>query len=179
MSQFEFIAVFVSIIFGLSLTQILSGAVAQIQTRSLSVNQLGWTLFVLYVLTINWWTFFPWSRIETWTFGDFFVVLLWALSHYVMASALYPSRSLEGYSFADRRPLVLWSFLLAATTDIAQAAARGALFDPWYYLLFVLFMMATTALGLLTPNENVHRAIPWFLVILMGVWSVIVRWILT
>lgn len=178
MSEFEFIAVFVSIIFGLSLTQILSGAVSLTQSRTLGINQLGWTLFVLYVLTINWWTFFPWSKNEVWTFGEFFVVMLWALGHYIMASALFPSRSLEGYSFNDRRPLVLWSFLLAATTDVAQTAVQGTLFDPWYYLLFVLLLMGTTAVGLMTPNETVHRVIPWLLIVAMVVWSIVVRWML-
>jgi hypothetical protein len=178
MSEFEFIAVFVSIIFGLSLTQILSGAVYQIQARTLGLNQLGWTLFVLYVLAINWWTFFPWSENEIWTFGEFSMVLVWALGHYVMASALYPSRSLEGYSFTERRPLVLWSFLVAATTDVGQTAVQGALFEPWYYLAFVLFLMTTTAIGLLTPSERIHVTIPWFLILSMLIWSVVVRWML-
>ncbi len=178
MSEFEFIAVFVSIIFGLSLTQILSGAVSQIQSRSLGLDQLGWSLFVLYVLTINWWTFFPWSNNDIWTFGEFFIVLLWALCHYIMASALYPSRSLDGYSFTERRPLVLWSFLLAATADVGQTAVRGSLFDPWYYLVFVFSLMATTAIGLLTTRETVHRVIPWFLILAMAGWSVVVRWML-
>ncbi|MEE4173611.1 MAG: hypothetical protein V2I57_05110 [Xanthomonadales bacterium] len=178
MSEFEFIAVFVSIIFGLSLTQILSGAVAQTQKRALGSDQLGWTLFCMYVLAINWWTFFPWSENEVWTFGEFFVVLIWALSHYFMASALYPSRSLEDYSFAERRPLVLWGFLFAASTDMAQTAVQGAFFEPWYYSVFVLFMMGTSAIGLLTSNEQVHRLTPWFLIMCMVAWSGIVRWVL-
>ena len=56
MSQFEFIAVFVAIIFGLSLTQILSGMIFLAQRRVLTTSHLGWTLFVLYVLSLNWWT---------------------------------------------------------------------------------------------------------------------------
>jgi len=177
-SEFEFIAVFVSIIFGLSLTQILSGAVSQLQSRQLNSDQLGWTVFCAYVLAINWWTFFPWSENDVWTFGEFFVVLLWALSHYLMASALYPSRSLEGYSFDERRPLVLWGFLVAAFADMAQTAVRGAFFDPWYYSVFVLSAMVITALGLLTANERVHRYTPWLLVLVLATWSAIVRWVL-
>lgn len=178
MSEFEFIAVFVSIVFGLSLTQILSGAVAQVQNRSLRVNQMGWTLFVLYVLALNWWTFFPWSKNESWTFGEFAVIMLWALGHYAMASALYPSRSLDGYSFEERRPLVIWAFLFAAAADAAQTAAQGMLFEPWYYLPFVLYLMGTATLGLMTQSETMHRLIPWVLIVSMAVWSLVVRWVL-
>ena len=175
MSPFEFIAVFVAIIFGLSLTQILSGAVSLLQQRALGINQLGWTLFVLSVLVLNWWTFFPWVENSAWEVEEFFVVLVWALSHYVMASALYPSRSLEGYSFEARRSSVLWAFIAAAFLDMAQTAVRGGFFDPWYYSAFVSFLIGATSIGLLTRRESVHRVIPWFLVAVMVIWSVLQR----
>ena len=111
MSQFEFIAVFISIIFGLSLTQILSGAIHLAQARLLERNHLGWTLFVLYVIVINWWTFFPWSKNVGWEFEEFLVILIWALAHYVMAVALFPMQ-MEDYSFPEKRSGVLWTCLL-------------------------------------------------------------------
>lgn len=178
MSQFEFIAVFVSIIFGLSLTQILSGALHLAQHQQLQRMHLGWTLFVLYVLTINWWTFFPWSQHEVWAFEEFLIIVIWALAHYVMAIALYPRR-LDNYSFNEKRSAVMWAFLLASVSDMAQTAARGAFFDPWYYAPFVLFLMACTAIGLLTKRDALHEFIPWFLVVAMLIWSFVVRRLLT
>jgi hypothetical protein len=175
MSEFEFIAVFVSIIFGLSLTQILSGAIYLAQRRELSASHAGWTLFVLYMLVINWWTFFPWSQIEQWSFDLFFMILVWALAHYVMATSLFPGRSLEGYRFDERRRAICWAFIFAALTDIGQTAMRGALFSPWYYLVFVNYLMFTAAGGLLTTNNRFHRIIPWVLFLSMVTWSFVVR----
>jgi len=175
MSQFEFIAVFVAIIFGLSLTQILSGMIFLAQRRVLTNSHLGWTLFVLYVLSLNWWTFWPWSENPSWSFDEFFLVLLWATAHYAMASTLYPSRSLEDYNFEDNRKFVAWAFIVAAILDAAVTATRGDLFDPWYYLVFIGYMNITTSTGVLTRNELVHRYIPWFLLASVGLWSFIVR----
>ncbi|MEM1412774.1 MAG: hypothetical protein AAGH19_10500 [Pseudomonadota bacterium] len=132
----------------------------------------------MYVLAIDWWTFFPWSDNAVWTFGEFLIVMVWALSHYLMATALYPNRSMTDYSFPERRPLVLWSFLFAASTDMAQTAVQGAFFDPWYYPVFVLFMMGSVAIGLLTSNQRVHQLTHWFLIMMMIAWSGIVRWVL-
>lgn len=178
MSTFEFIAVFVAIIFGLSLTQILSGAVFLLQRKALGMNHLGWTLFVLHVLVLNWWTFFPWSTNPSWEFEEFFAVLVWALAHYAMASALCPSRSLEGYSFEERRSSVLWAFIAAATLDMVQMSVRGDLFDPWYYSIFVIFLIAAASVGLLTRREAVHQVIPWLLILTMFLWSMIERRVL-
>ena len=179
MSQFEFIAVFVSIIFGLSLTQVLSGAVHLLQRRRLERSHFGWTLFVLYVLVINWWTFFPWAKNTSWEFEEFFVVLVWALTHYVMAAALYPTRDLDEYIFSDHRTSILWAFLIAAALDVVQTGARGDLLNPWYYPLFVIYMMTATATGLLTSRDAIHQVIPWVLIGSMVIWSIVVRRFLT
>ena len=173
MTQFEFLAVFVSIIFGLSLTQILSGAIHLLQRRTLTSSHLGWTLFVLYVLVINWWTFWPWHSHEIWSFLEFSAVILWALTHYVMATALYPSRSLEGYNFDEERRSILWAFIAAGSLDAVQTTLRGG--DGAAYYVFVGFMIGATAIGLLTRNSTAHRVIPWVLVISMLIWSFTAR----
>lgn len=179
MSHFEFIAVFVSIIFGLAVTQVLSGAVFLLQRRELKDAHLGWTLFVLYVTTLNWWTFFPWVEQPVWSFADFSVVICWAIAHYIMATALFPSRTLEGYDFNERRHGILWAFIAAALLDAAQTGMRGALFDPWYYLVFIVYMVVATAAGLVTKIDIVHRVIPWFLLISMVTWAFVVRLFIT
>ncbi len=176
MSEFEFIAVFISIIFGLALTQILSGAIYLIQRNRLNTTHLGWTLFILYVLILDWWTFFPWVDNEVWTFDQFFIVLAWAFAHYAVATALYPSRTLEDYQFIDEsRRSVCWTFIAAAVLDGASTAMRGDFFDPWYYSVFIAYMIVFASLGLLTSNDKVHKSIPWILVVSMAIWSLIVR----
>jgi len=67
MSKFEFLAVFISIIFGLSLTHVLSGAMRSIYRGTFEQSHLVLTGFILIVLVLNWWMTFARSNQEIWT----------------------------------------------------------------------------------------------------------------
>ena len=71
MSKFEFLAVFVSIIFGLSLTHVLSGAMRSIYQRTFEQTHLVLTSFILIVLVLNWWMTLPGAsrRYGAWIFS--------------------------------------------------------------------------------------------------------------
>ncbi len=61
MEKFEFIAVLLSIIFGLALTNLLSGMLRAFFMKELSETRLVWSLTVGLILLVNWWGFFRWS----------------------------------------------------------------------------------------------------------------------
>ena len=138
MSKFEFLAVFVSIIFGLSLTHVLSGTMRSIYARTYEQSHLVLTGFILIVLVLNWWMTFAWSDQKIWTLDLFLVMIAWAISHYVVAITLYPPDTPGGLGFDERRAWFYGAFIGVTVTDIAQTAARGDLFNPPTYLLFVL-----------------------------------------
>lgn len=60
MNEFEYLAVFISIIFGISLTHVLAGAIRSIYRRKTDQGHFVWTLYVFLLMILNWWTGFSW-----------------------------------------------------------------------------------------------------------------------
>ena len=175
MSRFEFLAVFVSIIFGLSLTHVLSGAMRSIYRKTFDQSHLVLTGFILLVLILNWWMTFAWSDQEVWTLNLFLIMITWAISHYVVAITLYPPDSPGGLGFDDRRAWFFGAFVGVTIFDILQTAARGDLFSPWYYLPFVLHLTALSTIAIFFRNALFHKILAWYFLIIMVTWSLIVR----
>lgn len=61
MSEFEYLAVFVSIIFGISVTHILSGVVRSFYRNERDETHFVLTAFFFLVLILNWWTGIAWK----------------------------------------------------------------------------------------------------------------------
>jgi len=56
---------------------------------------------------------------------------------------------------------------------------RGALFEPWYYLLFVGHYIVLSGIAYFVKSETFHRVVStWFLVSILC-WALIVRRFLT
>ncbi len=90
MSEFEFLAVLLSIVFGLAMTQLLSGTVRLFYEDRIDDVRLAWALAVALVLIIDWWGFFQWRQVEQWRFELYAFLMVWATFHYVLAAALFP-----------------------------------------------------------------------------------------
>ncbi|MFQ5546673.1 MAG: hypothetical protein ACE5FV_00165 [Woeseia sp.] len=176
MNEFEYLAVFVSIIFGISLTHVLRGAIRSVYRRTVNDIHLVWTGFILMVMILNWWTLFPWSEQTIWSFYKFLVIILWSVAHYLAAITLYPPQAAGTESpFEYRRNWFLWAFAGLVLMDILQTAARGGLFVPWYYLPFVLHFALLALLGVFLQKPVFHRWLAWYFLIVIVVWSLIVR----
>ena len=93
--KFEFIAVLISIVFGVAMTNLLSGMLRSYFKRDLSNTRLAWSLAVGIVLVANWWGFFRWSDNPEWTFPQFLFLVFWSTTHYLLAVSIYP------YEFLD------------------------------------------------------------------------------
>ncbi|MDH3806814.1 MAG: hypothetical protein OEU90_15275, partial [Gammaproteobacteria bacterium] len=132
MSTFEFIAVLLSIIFGLAIANLLSGMLQAFLQRELTDTRLAWSLFVGNILLVNWWVFFQWSDHSDWRFHEFLYLALWATIHYLLAVALYPHKFLTDYSENLQRKFILITLLVHVALDVGEKVVRGDLFDPWY-----------------------------------------------
>jgi len=93
MSEFEYLAVFVSIIFGISVTHILAGVIRSIYRGRTNETRLVLTAFFFLVLILDWWTGFYWEQQEVWSFDLFIVIVMWAVAHYLGAITLYPPQA--------------------------------------------------------------------------------------
>ncbi len=124
MSEFEFLSVLVSIIFGLGLTHILRGSVSQLFRSQALDLRLAYAGFFVVVLVLNWWVFFSWRKNEIWSFELFLALVLWAISHYVVAITLYRPDDAESDSRFQLH-LFLLAFVVAGLLDILQTAREG------------------------------------------------------
>ena len=175
MSKFEFIVVLLSIIFGLGLANLLSGMLQAFLRRELTDTRLAWSVVVGNLLLVDWWLLFRWSDHVEWRYHEFLYLVIWATVHYLLAVSLYPYKFLTEYSEELQRKFVLASVMAAAVLDVGENYVRGNLFDPWYYLLMILYVLILAALPLVIPKPSVMRTSGWILAVSLLVWSVLVR----
>ena len=92
MSIFEFVMVTVAIVYGLGLTELLSGIV-RVLRGELKADPLHsvWVLSVFLFLVQGVWSLWAYSEIPSWSYSDFLLVLLVPLSLYLAAAVLFTS----------------------------------------------------------------------------------------
>lgn len=179
-NEFQFIAVLIAIIFGLSLTHVLSStarAVFAFSEFRYGPTRMAWTGFVTLILLLNWWVTFSWREIETWSFDLFLIFITWAGSHYALVIALYPFNGMgtdlqvEGW----QPRALLQVFIGLALLDYGQTAARGELFSSIYYIPFTLHYIILASIALYLHSDRFYRFAAWYFLISFFSWALIVR----
>jgi hypothetical protein len=178
MSNFEFIAVLLSIIFALAIANLLSGMLQAFLKGDLTDTRLAWSILVGNILLLDWWVFFGWNDHTDWRFHEFLYLAVWATFHYVMAVSLYPYQFLTEYSENLQRKSVLTSLLVLGVLDMGEKIVRGDILEPWYYPLMILYIMTFAAAPLVFDRPWVMRVSGWVLAVSLLTWSVIVRGVL-
>ena len=178
MSKFEFIAVLLSIIFGLGLANLLSGMMQAFLRRELTDTRIAWSIFVGNLVLVDWWLLFRWSDHVNWRFHEFLYLVIWATVHYLMAVSIYPYKFLTEYSEELQRKFVIVSVLVAAMLDVGENYVRGNLFEPRYYLLMISYVVILAILPLLISKPWAMRVSGWVLATSLVFWSVVVRSVL-
>lgn len=182
MSAFEHLAVFLSLIFGLAATHLLSGIARSLHRRNierLDDVHLVWSFVVLLILVVDWWTFFAWSTHPNWSFGTYIVLVLWAISQYMLVVTLYApdDDQTDGVNmmWEENRRWFLWTFVAFLTLDILQTAIRGALLQPVWYLPYVLHYTALVWIALWFAQRSVQRWVGWYVLVTLVAWSFVIR----
>jgi len=165
MSEFEYVAVLLSIVFGLAITQLLSGAVRLFYEDRIDDVRLVWALVVALALITNWWSFFQWRDVEPWRFELYAFLMVWATSHYALAASLFP-RDLAGRVEPEREGKVfLVVFLVLFGVDIFEASLRNALMSPWYFLPCMTSWALAVLAALVVRRRWVERLAAWFMLL--------------
>lgn len=176
MSEFDYLAVFVSIIFGISVARILEGGVGSIYRGDFEADQLIWTLFIFFIMILNWWIGYSWHNQQYWDFDRFLIIIFWALAHFLTAILLYPPEVLGGErSFDERRKWFLLAFIAVVLTDVLQTAVRGAIFTPWYYLPFILHYAFLALISIFVNKPKFNRWVAIYSLVTMFIWALVVR----
>lgn len=178
--EFQFVAVLIAIIFGLSLTHVMSSTARIIllpQGAGVRDLRLIWTAFVVLILLLNWWVTFQWRTIEHWSFDLFLVLIIWAASHYALAITLYPfsgmGNEVEMQSWRSEPLLV--AFIILACLDMAQTAVRNDLFSSPYYLPFTLQYIVLAVIAMKVKTQRFYLFTAWYFVITFFTWAMVVR----
>ena len=182
MNEFEFLAVFISIVVGLGVTHILYGVARLIHTRDrhrMATIHFVWTLNVILILLLNWWVLFLWVDHPKWSFDVYLLLIGWGISLYMLAVVLYPPdiAGEDSYEelFEKNRKWLFGTFIIFAAFDVLQTAVRGQLFEPKYYLPFVLHYVALTAVGIPVSNKRYQNFLAWYVLVTMTLWSLVIR----
>ena len=163
MSEFEYLAVLLSIVFGLAITQLLSGTVRLFYEDRIDDVRLAWALAIAIALIINWWGFFQWRGAEEWRFELYAFLMAWATFHYALAATLFP-RDLAGRIEPEReRRVFLVVLLVFIGIDIIEAGLREALFSPWYFLPSMASWALAVSVALVVRREWVERLAAWYM----------------
>jgi hypothetical protein len=149
MDSFSYLSVFISLILGLGVTHLLTGAAALIRSRR--ELRLWWptplwmaTTFLIQVQT--WWAMFTLRTVVDWSFAAFLVVLLQPVAIFMMAALIVPAITagrtidLKEDYFRESR----WFFsalLLALVASLAKnLVLTGSLPEPRNLAAHILFM---------------------------------------
>ena len=186
MTEFEYLAVLVSIILGLGMTHLLLGVGRMIHNRStmrIDAIHAMWTVSLFIVLILNWWVFFQSQSQEVWTFDLFLVVILWAVIFFLMSVVLYPPGlgNDESYAevFAQNHQWFLAFWVASSLLDIALTALQGDLMDPPFYLPFVLHFVVLGLIGIFMGSRRYNFFLAIYVLAVTLAWAMLVRRMLT
>jgi hypothetical protein len=165
MDEFGYLSVILSIILGLSVTQLLQGLSQVINARDrvrIYWPAIGWTLLLLVIDVQAWWAMFGLRSKHVWTFLQFAVLLLETIVLYLLAALSLPTQF--GEAAVDLRANYFrhsrWFFglfvavlLVSLSKDLVFAGSLPGELN----LGFHLFWIAGASAAAVTRNDPFHK----------------------
>jgi hypothetical protein len=167
MQAFDYLAVLISIVLGLGITQLLAGFGRWLEQRAAVrayAPAIAWALFLLLVHIQTWWSMFGLRHFEDWSFLQFLLVLLQPIILYLLAYLVFPlsASTLDlRANFELQRPWFFGTLLVLLAVSLLKDLARhGHLPEPANLVFHgVLFVVGVAALA--TRRDPHHRIIAW------------------
>jgi len=175
MGEFEFLAVLLSIVFGLAITQLLSGIVRLFYQDRIDDVRLGWALSITIALIVNWWGFFLWSDAAEWRFELYAFLMVWAAMHYALAATLFPKDFAGRIEPERERKVFLLVLLVFIGIDVVEADLRNALLSPWYFLPSMASWALAVFIALIVPRRWVQRMAAWYIFLSILFFALVAR----
>jgi hypothetical protein len=135
MSDFEYIAVLLSIILGLGITQLLSG-IARLVRDGRALAPAWWIMVIVAVLLVMhfqvWWVSFEWRHVQAWTFFAYVSFMILPMLLFLLAYLILPpdpqpeGGELVREFIARRRPF----FVIIALVPLASFLQQRMLGGP-------------------------------------------------
>lgn len=170
MDTFEYLGVLISVIMGLGITHLATGATKLIQNREdvrFYLPHAMWTANMLVYILLIWWTMFWWSGHESWYAYEYLFITLYAIVLFFLAAMLYPwdmSKDMDVRDYFLRNRLWFFGALfLAWCIDVPQTLimeSEGLRPVPQEYFLFIGLQLTLAATGIVTRRPAVHLLLP-------------------
>jgi hypothetical protein len=165
-SQFEYVAVLISIIVGLALTQILRG-IGRLVTTSDGPRpywvHLFWNFYLFLLIVAFWWWEFRLDRVD-WSLSIYLVVIIYATLLFFASLLIQPTTTDQIGSYKDyyysRRVWIFGLLLAIWLWDIVDTLSKGT--DHFInlgteYLVFIFTQIIGSVLAIITANERYHE----------------------
>ncbi|MEO6968012.1 MAG: hypothetical protein ABI132_06110 [Rhodanobacteraceae bacterium] len=176
MDAFSYLSVLLSIVLGLSITQILQGFRGLMLARSrLRVYwpSVLWAILLLVIDVQAWWAMFGLRERRDWSFLDFAIVLAQTIPLYLLAGLVFPDIGVEGavdlrtHYYQNHR----WFFTLLMLLIVISIGKVLVLLGAWPAPLdigFQVIFIVLSAIGAWTSREWYHKAAAPFAAVLLG-----------
>jgi hypothetical protein len=166
MDEFGYLSVILSIILGLSVTQLLQGLSQVINARDrvrIYWPALGWAVLLLIVDVQAWWSMFGYRNRHNWTFLQFAILLLETIMLYLLAALALPTAF--GEETVDLRTNYFrharWFFGSLLTVLLVSLLKNLVVNGSWpgpFDLGFHLFWIVGAVVAAVTRNDRFHKA---------------------
>jgi hypothetical protein len=164
MSQFEYVAVAVSLVLSFGAVRILNGLSYVLNGEHRYWVHTLWVLVSLSNFAVSWWAFWAASDVPSWHLGSFLLALTYPGLLYVGAALLIPGDASKvtewrSHFYEVRRPLFL-TYLVATVLGGAVSATSGAAGSlsptemPGVYAYAAIY-----SAGLVSKDERIHRVL--------------------
>ena len=182
-SAFEYVSVFISIILGLGVTQILTGIadlVHQNERVKIYWPHLTWIVLVLILHVQEWWVTFELRNLEKWRLPLFLFVLLYPVTLFILARLLFPFGLNEGtidlkkFYFENYRRIFLFGSVLAFLSIIDNLLLRNYAAVDLIAQSTVLVVLSTMAI-IKNSKPWLHKSVAIFMLLFL-VTSIAVQW---
>jgi len=167
MTLFEYLSVFLSVIMGLGVTHILVGLSKTIHYRkTLGLNWVHtlWAINILIYIVIIWWGMFWWTKLTVWSFFEFLLLLLYAITLFLAASLLFPWDMPKDFDFKvhfeETRVWFFSVFVFAWCLDIPETVLKaegGVRALPEHYIVLAATQLCLGVAGIFLSNRTFHR----------------------
>jgi hypothetical protein len=166
MDEFGYLSVLLSIILGLSVTQLLQGLSQVINARDrvrIYWPAIGWAVLLLLVDVQAWWSMFGYRKRETWTFLEFAILLLETIILYLLAALALPNAFGEGTvdlrsNYFRHARWFFGSLVAVLVVSLVKNLVIGGSLPGRFDLGFHLFWMACASVAAITRNDLFHKA---------------------
>ena len=166
MDEFGYLSVILSIILGLSMTQLLQGLSQVINARDrvrIYWPAIGWALLLIIIDVQAWWSMFGYRNRHAWTFLQFAILLLETIVLYLLAALALPNAFSEEIvdlrvNYFRHARWFFGSFVAVLLVSLVKNVVMSGSLQGRFDLGFHLFWLAGAGVAAVTRNDLFHKA---------------------